>query len=75
MGTLVPLRVFGNAVERNYARRRLREYYRLNKELFPDRFSTLIRLYKRPDDWSYFLRQLQRLLSIAREKAARMERR
>lgn len=53
---------------RNYARRRLREYFRRNKDLFPPDHNTLIRLYRVPHDWDTFLGEIERLLAKARRK-------
>ncbi len=69
-GSLVPRRLFGTAVGRNYARRRLREYFRRNKELFPVNCQILVRLYAAPKDWNDFFVELDRLLKVARKKAA-----
>lgn len=55
---------------RNYARRRLREYFRRNKELFPVNSQVLVRLYVAPKDWNAFFVELDRLLNVARKKAA-----
>ncbi|MCB2198460.1 ribonuclease P protein component [bacterium] len=63
------MRPFGGAIKRNYARRRLREYFRLNRDLFPDGHDTLVRLFRAPDDWDHFFSQLDELLSEARRMA------
>ena len=66
---IVPLRPFGNAVKRNYGRRRLREFFRQNKALFPDNHDLLIRLFQQPDDWDTFLKHVESLLERARQLA------
>ncbi|HEB85166.1 MAG TPA: hypothetical protein ENI92_09230 [Bacteroidetes bacterium] len=71
-GSLVPRRAFGGAVGRNYARRRLREYFRCNRELFPDNTDLLVRLYEAPLDWEAFLLHLGELLRRAGRLRARM---
>lgn len=68
-GMIVPLRPFGNAVKRNYGRRRLREFFRQNKALFPDNHDLLIRLFQQPDDWDRFLNHVESLLERARRLA------
>lgn len=66
------MRPFGGAIGRNYARRRLREYFRRNKGLFPDRTELLVRMYHAPVDWDSFLDQLERLLAQAGKQRDRM---
>ena len=39
----MPIKSFGGAVKRNYARRRLREFFRRNKELFPENADALLK--------------------------------
>lgn len=63
---IVPLRPFRNAVNRNYGRRRIREFYRLNKLLFPENCDLLVRLFRAPDDWDVFFHHLEELLERAR---------
>ncbi|MBD3165362.1 hypothetical protein GF324_02075 [bacterium] len=72
--SVVPGRIFRSAVKRNYARRRLREFYRRNKSLFPDRTDLVIRLYEAPSDWNRFLDHLEGLLARARGMRDKMER-
>jgi len=45
----VPKRI-GNAVQRNYARRRIREYYRRNRALFSS-MTILFHLTRLPENW------------------------
>ncbi|MFH0882425.1 MAG: ribonuclease P protein component [bacterium] len=59
---IVPLRPFGGAVQRNYARRRLREFFRHNRDLFPPNQDVLIRLHIAPADWDRFLEEITGLL-------------
>jgi ribonuclease P protein component len=68
-GLIVPLKPFKSAVKRNYARRRLREFYRLNKNLFPENQEVIIRLFVAPDNWSKFLEQITKLLEKYRNNA------
>jgi len=56
-------RSVGNAVRRNRARRKLREFYRRNKALFPDKTHYLIVLRNEPEDWRDLEDRLRRLLS------------
>jgi ribonuclease P protein component len=58
---IVPLRPFGSAVKRNYARRRLREFYRLNRDRFPRGHDVLLRLFTAPGDWDRFLEHIAQL--------------
>ena len=62
---IVPIRPFGGAVPRNYARRRLREFFRLNRELFPENHDVLLRLFQPPAEWRSFLDQIATLLQRA----------
>ncbi|HEX03779.1 MAG TPA: hypothetical protein ENH10_01290 [Bacteroidetes bacterium] len=71
-GSLVPKRLYGNAIGRNYARRRLREYFRRNKSAFPVRCQMIVRLYSAPADWEKFLIELERCLVIASKKASQL---
>lgn len=71
MGSLVPRRLYGTAVGRNYARRRLREFYRRNRSLFPEGSELIVRLYARPDDWDALLATITAMLGRARRKLAR----
>lgn len=61
-GCIVPIKPFGGAIGRNYARRRLREFFRRNKHLFPGETDLLVRIYKPPDEWDRFLKLLTQLL-------------
>lgn len=65
VGTLVPRRLYGTAVGRNRARRRLREFYRRNRDVFPLGHELIIRLHQAPDDWNAFFARLERLLAKA----------
>ena len=67
---IVPLRPFRTAVKRNVARRRLREFFRLNRDLFPDNCDILVRLFRAPEHWDEFIQQLEKLLKEARTLAA-----
>ncbi len=68
MGSIVPIRTFGGAVQRNYARRRLREFYRRNKSLFPENTDILIRLYTVPSKWDGLLLQISGMLKTVKTK-------
>lgn len=59
---IVPVRPFGGAIKRNYARRRLREFFRRNRELFPSDRDVLLRLFIAPDNWDRFLGEIEGLL-------------
>ena len=59
---IVPVRPFGGAVRRNYARRRLREFFRRNRNLFPMDRDVLLRLYIAPDNWDRFFEEITGLL-------------
>jgi len=59
---MVPLRPFGAAVKRNYARRRLREFLRRNRGILPADKDVLIRLHVAPSDWDRFLGEIAKLL-------------
>jgi ribonuclease P protein component len=56
-------RSVGNAARRNRARRKLREFYRRNKSLFPDKTHYLIVLRNEPEDWTDLEDRLRRFLS------------
>lgn len=58
---IIPLRPFGGAVARNRARRKIREFYRRNRSLFPDGVDLLVRLFADPRDWDRFFEQLTQL--------------
>lgn len=58
----VPIKPFGGAVRRNYAKRRLREFFRREKYLFPEKTDILIRLDQPPEDWDQLLDTLRSLL-------------
>jgi ribonuclease P protein component len=52
----------GNAVRRNHHRRRLREFYRLNKTLFPENMHLFLLLRGPVNDWQDFLGRLSLIL-------------
>ncbi|MBM3325103.1 MAG: ribonuclease P protein component, partial [Calditrichaeota bacterium] len=47
----VATRGVGGAVQRNRAQRKLREIFRHNKSLFPDKYHYLLVLRNEPSDW------------------------
>ncbi|MBU1636964.1 ribonuclease P protein component [bacterium] len=53
----------GTAVARNRYKRKLKEYYRLNKENFPDNCDYLLLLRKPVEDWSDFESRLTETLA------------
>jgi ribonuclease P protein component len=57
------MRKVGTAVERNYHRRKLKEFYRLNKHLWPEG-THFYALFRQPvTDWDGFETKLSSLLS------------
>ncbi len=59
---VIPVRKYGNSIERNYSRRILREIYRKNKQLFPAGNDIIIVLY--PGRYRYHERY-QQFLELA----------
>ena len=59
---MVPIGKVGSAVARNYARRRLREFYRCNRELFPEKTEILVKLKKAPESWNNLFGQIKEIL-------------
>jgi ribonuclease P protein component len=53
----------GNAVIRNRYRRKLKEFYRLNKELFPDNCHYYLLVRGPVEDWSDFESRLTQTLT------------
>ncbi|MBZ0264564.1 ribonuclease P protein component [bacterium] len=66
---VVPKAVAANAVRRNYARRRIREYFRRNKIKFPAETDMLLKIYKYPKDWNRFFSSLETLLHQVEHRA------
>jgi ribonuclease P protein component len=56
-------RTVGNAVKRNRARRKLREFYRQHKSLFPNNYHYILLLRNEPPDWNSLEERLRNLLS------------
>lgn len=56
----------GGAVVRNRVRRMVREFYRLNKNLFPDRLSYLLKVKQVPEKltWTETEKELYQLLHV-----------
>lgn len=56
----------GSAVVRNRVRRMVREFYRLNKNLFPDRLSYLLKVKQVPEKltWTETEKELYQLLHV-----------
>jgi ribonuclease P protein component len=58
----VATRAVGGAIQRNRAQRKLREFYRRNKSLLPDKFHFLFVLKSEPNDWHELEEKLRALL-------------
>ncbi|MBU1936424.1 ribonuclease P protein component [bacterium] len=56
-------RTVGGAVKRNRACRKLREFYRQNKAIFPDNYHYILLLRNEPSNWNDLEERLRRLLS------------
>jgi ribonuclease P protein component len=56
----------GVAVVRNRMRRLVKEFYRLNKDLFPDRHNNLLKIKKVPEKltWTETDKELHELLQV-----------
>lgn len=67
----MPKRVARTAVKRNYARRRIREFFRLNKEMFPENTDCLFRLYSYPVNWETFFKNLVSMVLKAKNTIGR----
>ncbi|MBI5059944.1 ribonuclease P protein component [candidate division KSB1 bacterium] len=55
-------RAVGNSVVRHRHIRKLREYYRLNKDKFPVNYTVLLHIRARISDWNIFEKRLTELL-------------
>jgi ribonuclease P protein component len=64
----VPKRI-GNAVRRNYARRRIREYYRHNRPLF-ESMTIIFHLLQWPENWDDLFEKVSKWANQLRRGAA-----
>jgi ribonuclease P protein component len=62
------VRAVGHAVCRHRHIRKLREFYRLNKDLFPDGSHYLLLMRRSVEDWKAFEERLHDLISSLRSR-------